>query len=110
MPSYRIGYFKMIFDLKNITDAFGNITGIIHVGAFRGEEIKQYREIGLKNTILFEPQEHLYYMFKYQLLPTEQAYNFALGDEEGELDLYISKTEGGTNVYLQYKFVTVVMH
>lgn len=85
----------MIFDLKNITDAFGNITGIIHVGAFRGEEIKQYREIGLKNTILFEPQEHLYYMFKYQLLPTEQAYNFALGDEEGELDLYISKTEGG---------------
>ena len=85
----------MIFDLKNIIDIFGNIAGIIHIGAFRGEEIKQYREIGLKNTILFEPQEHLYHMFKYQLLPTEQAYNFALGDEEGELDLYISKTDGG---------------
>lgn len=85
----------MIFDLQQIANSFGDIKGVIHVGAFRGEEIKQYRSLGLKNTILFEPQEHLYHMFKYQLLPTEKAYNFALGDTETELDLYISKSNGG---------------
>ena len=49
----------MIFDLKSIQNHTGiSITGAIHVGAFLGEELSQYRALGLTNTILFEPQKN----------------------------------------------------
>ena len=51
----------MIFDLNSIESATGiKITGAIHVGAFLGEELSQYRALGLTNTILFEPQRKLF--------------------------------------------------
>lgn len=85
----------MIFDINSIKNTFGNISGVLHVGAFCGEELNQYRSIGLINTILFEPQKHIYEILSKNLLPTEQAYNVGLGDEECELDLYLSSRNGG---------------
>jgi FkbM family methyltransferase len=85
----------MIFSIEQISNSFGPVRGIIHVGAFCGSEIKEYRKEGLTNTILFEPQEHLYNIIKSKLLPAEKVYNIGLGDEETELELNISQTEGG---------------
>lgn len=81
----------MIFDLNNIKNQFGDIKGIIHIGAHAGGEVDMYRNFGLQNTIFFEPQKHLYETLTNKLLPTEKSYNVALGDIETELDLYISK-------------------
>ena len=51
----------MIFHLKAIEQHTGvKITGATHVGAFLGEELSQYRALGLTNTILFEPQKKLF--------------------------------------------------
>lgn len=86
----------MIFDLRSVQDRTGiNITGAIHVGAFLGEELPQYRHLGLTNTILFEPQKHLYEMVKARCLPTEQVFHTALGSEESIVDMFVSDREGG---------------
>ena len=50
----------MIFNLQAVQEHVGiKITGAVHVGAFLGEELTQYRSLGLVNTILFEPQKKL---------------------------------------------------
>lgn len=86
----------MIFDLKQTTDHFGiSIRGVIQVGAFVGEELPAYRSLGLFNTILFEPQPKIFEIAKEKCCETERVYNVALGSQKGEMDMYLSHTEGG---------------
>jgi len=84
----------MIFDFQKIAERVG-VTGVIHVGAFLGEELKQYREIGLYNTIFFEPQPNLAEIIDEKLEDGEDCINVALGNVTDTLPMYISKTEGG---------------
>jgi len=86
----------MIFNLQQVQRATGvRITGAIHVGAFVGEELSDYRSLELNNTILFEPQEKLYDMVKFKCWPTEKVFNIALGSEEQEAEMFISDRQGG---------------
>jgi len=86
----------MIFDLNSIEQQTGiKITGAIHVGAFLGEELSQYRGLGLTNTILFEPQKKLYDIVKSKCIVKEQVFNVALGSEEDVVGMFISDREGG---------------
>tara|TARA_R110002012_G_scaffold59249_2_gene154703 strand:- start:60 stop:707 length:648 start_codon:yes stop_codon:yes gene_type:complete len=86
----------MIFDLRQVQRVAGvEITGAIHVGAFLGEELSQYRSLALDNTILFEPQEKLYNMVKFKCWPQERVFNIALGSEEQTVDMFISDRKGG---------------
>tara|TARA_R100000008_G_scaffold47035_1_gene27797 strand:+ start:3922 stop:4539 length:618 start_codon:yes stop_codon:yes gene_type:complete len=86
----------MIFNLPQIHYNFP-IKGVMHVGAFAGEEINQYRSLGLCNTIMFEPQEHLYNDIKSRCIIDEKIYNVALGSERGTKEMYISFREGGVS-------------
>tara|TARA_R110000824_G_scaffold231335_2_gene419138 strand:+ start:20273 stop:20911 length:639 start_codon:yes stop_codon:yes gene_type:complete len=86
----------MIFNLAEISAKFNlNIKGAIHIGAFVGEELKDYRSLGLHNTILFEPQEHLFQIVQNKCEQEERVFNVALGSERGDKEMYISHTEGG---------------
>tara|TARA_R110000824_G_scaffold72664_2_gene185363 strand:+ start:652 stop:1308 length:657 start_codon:yes stop_codon:yes gene_type:complete len=86
----------MIFNLQQVQRATGvKMTGVIHVGAFLGEELSDYRSLGLDNTILFEPQKKLYDMVKFKCWPTEKPFNVALGSEEQEAEMFISDRKGG---------------
>ena len=50
----------MLYKVKDIASHLRfNIRGVIHVGGFLGEELEEYRSVGLTNTILFEPQQKL---------------------------------------------------
>lgn len=86
----------MIFDLQQITLHFDiKIKGAIHVGAFVGEELLAYRSLGLTNTLLFEPQKHLYEIVSDKCLADERVFNIALGSHPHAAEMYISHTEGG---------------
>jgi|TARA_R110000824_G_scaffold356223_1_gene543429 FkbM family methyltransferase len=88
----------MIFNLRDIEKSIKvAITGAIHVGAFLGEELSDYRSLGLDNTILFEPQEKLYHMTKFKCWPTERVFNVALGSEDKTVDMFISDRAGGVH-------------
>ena len=84
----------MIFNIQEINKLVP-ITGVIHVGGFRGEELPMYRSIGVKDTFMFEPQKKLYDIIKLQTLPTETVYNVALGCDRGKMELNISHRLGG---------------
>lgn len=84
----------MIYDIRHINHSF-DITGIMHVGAFAGEELNSYRSLGLCNTIMFEPQEHLYNDIKSRCVVDEKVHNVALGSERGTKEMYISFRDGG---------------
>lgn len=86
----------MIFDIRQIHDKHP-IRGIIHVGAFAGEEINQYRKLGLSNTMMFEPQTDLYNLIKKRCIFDEQVHNVALGSEPCMKEMYISFREGGVS-------------
>ena len=86
----------MIYDLNMITQGLKiNLRGAIHIGGFVGEELISYRNAGLKNTILFEPQKHLYEIIKSKCKDDERVFNVALGSDTFEADMYISDREGG---------------
>ena len=86
----------MIFDLNKICDNFKiQINGVIHVGAFVGDELDAYRQLGLTNTILFEPQKHLYEIVQAKCRNDEKVFNVALGSHPHEANLIISQTQGG---------------
>ena len=86
----------MIFDLNAIEQHTGiKITGAIHVGAFLGEELSQYRSLGLTNTILFEPQKKLFDIVNSKCIIKEKVFNVALGSEEDVVGMFISDREGG---------------
>ena len=86
----------MIFDLQQITLHFDiKIKGAIHVGAFVGEELLAYRSLGLTNTLLFEPQKHLYEIVSDKCSADERVFNVALGSYSHTAEMYISHIEGG---------------
>ena len=88
----------MIFDLSAIEQHTGvKITGAIHVGAFLGEELSQYRGLGLTNTILFEPQKKLFDIVSFKCIVKEKAFNVALGSKEDVVGMFISDREGGVS-------------
>ena len=89
----------MLYKLKDIASQLNfNIRGAIHVGGFVGEELEEYRSVGLKNTILFEPQQKLYEIIKSKCQDDEQVFNVALGSESCEKEMFISDREGGVEV------------
>ena len=88
----------MIFDLNAVEQHTRvKITGAIHVGAFLGEELSQYRALGLTNTILFEPQRKLFDIVNFKCIVKEKAFNVALGSEENVVGMFISDREGGVS-------------
>ena len=88
----------MIFDLNSIEQNTGiKITGAIHVGAFLGEELSQYRSLGLTNTILFEPQKKLFDIVSFKCIVKEKAFNVALGSKEDVVGMFISDRKGGVS-------------
>jgi FkbM family methyltransferase len=88
----------MIFDLNSIEQNTGiKITGAIHIGAFLGEELSQYRGLGLTNTILFEPQKKLFDIVNSKCIIKEKVFNVALGSKEDVVGMFISDREGGVS-------------
>ena len=86
----------MLYKLKDIASHLRfDIRGAIHVGGFLGEELEEYRSVGLTNTILFEPQQKLYEIIKSKCQDDEQVFNVALGSEACEKEMFISDREGG---------------
>jgi len=84
----------MIFDFQKIVNKVG-VTGVIHIGGFVGEELSQYRACDLYNTIIFEPQPNLFNIIDAKMVDGEQCVNYALGNIEGSMEMYISESPGG---------------
>ena len=74
-----------------------NIKGIVHVGAFDGQELGNYVENGVKNIVMFEPLSQSYSKLEQNLqsLTLDETYDVeihqvALGNMVGRVDINLS--------------------
>lgn len=73
-----------------------NITGIIHIGAHRGWEVKEYIENGYQDIILFEPLSENFRILEENFKNVNaniSAYQVALGNEEKNIAMYLSDND-----------------
>lgn len=74
-----------------------NISGIIHVGGNKGEEIPSYFEQGITTIVSFEPLPNPYIelqdranQYNSEHNTNIKTYNVALGNENTEVEMYVS--------------------
>lgn len=80
----------MILDFSNIIVKYNmNIKGIIHIGAHHGDEHNTYLNHNINNLIYFEPIKKNYEILKSRIGDNFLSYNCALGNFEGEIDMYV---------------------
>lgn len=83
-----------------------NITGIIHVGAHYGEEVKDYIGNGIQKLLLFEPLEDNYNILLDRingLNANIKLHKVALGSEIKEAAMYVSDNEKQSSSILKPK-------
>ena len=101
----------MLINFSNLFEKYNmNVEGVIHIGAHHGEEIKDYIDRGIKELVFFEPlskslevlEENLsYHADKANIL----IFPYALGNEEKEVEMYVSSHEGMCSSVLKPKVV-----
>ena len=88
----------MLLNLHELIKKYNmRITGIIHIGAHYGEEIKLYENIStLKSVVLFEPDPDSFQILQQNIKnPTYIAYNFALGSQKSKMVLFREESNAG---------------
>lgn len=81
--------------------------GIIHIGANLGQELEFYRSIGIKKLILVEPIPYIFNELKeYTNWFNDidiSCYNIALGNDEKNVEMYISDNQAQSSSILEPK-------
>jgi len=84
----------MILSFTNIVKKYNmNISGIIHIGAHQGQEVREYVENGYQDLIMFEPLSENFRVLEENLKNMNAnitAYQVALGNEEKNVVMYLS--------------------
>lgn len=86
----------MLLDLTKISKKYGlNIKGVLHIGAHYGQENKVYEELQIENRIFFEPLSNNFRKLSENVDPKFTLINKALGDFNGEVEMYVEKENSG---------------
>ena len=86
----------MLLDLTKISKKYGlNIKGVLHIGAHHGQENKVYEELQIENRIFFEPLSNNFRKLSENVDPKFTLINKALGDFNGEVEMYVEKENSG---------------
>ena len=93
-----------------------DINGVIHIGAHYGDEVFEYVKQGIQNITLFEPLSKNFDILEQNLQNINanvNAYQVALGREEGIAKMYISSNDAQSSSLLkpkehlnQYTYIT----
>lgn len=71
------------------------IRGVINAGAHTGADMHQYKEIGIKNIMMLEPNIENFTKLKMNYGIEADMHNVALGDCSGNLQMYLSSGDDG---------------
>jgi FkbM family methyltransferase len=95
----------MIITLDKMIKRYGfKINGVLHIGAHFGQEYEAYVKAGVKKMIFFEPVKATFDKLKEHLLkftPVDdtlsgvEIWNYALGSENGQKEMYIETANQG---------------
>ena len=94
----------MIIDFRELFPRYKiRPTGVLHVGANKGEEFQIYNELGIRRQLWIEANPEIFLKLKQNISsnPDATALNFAAGDVEGETTLHISNNAGQSSSILE---------
>ena len=80
-----------------------NITGVIHIGAHYGEEVKDYLNNNINDVVLFEPLEENYNIILQNVPDNIIVHNVALGSVPGDYEMFVSSNEKQSSSLLKPK-------
>jgi len=101
----------MLISFNNIVKKYNmQINGVLHIGAHHGEEVKDYIDHGIKELVFFEPLSNSLKVLEQNLsYYTDKAniviFPYALGNDEKEVEMYVSSHEGMCSSVLKPKIV-----
>lgn len=78
----------MLIDFRTLFPKYGiNATGVLHIGANRGEEFPVYNELGIRKQIWIEGNTDVFLQLKQNISsnPEATAFNYVIGDEDGKI-------------------------
>ena len=86
------------------------VSGVLHIGAHHGEEIDDYVRKGLKNLVFFEPLSESLEILENNLSKYANDTNiiifpYALGNEDKEVEMFVSDHDGMCSSVLKPKIV-----
>tara|TARA_B000000565_G_C23748097_1_gene363618 strand:- start:33 stop:770 length:738 start_codon:yes stop_codon:yes gene_type:complete len=86
--------------LKNI-----NVKSVVHIGAHLGQEVLFYKQHGVDEIYLFEPQKQFYneLLKKFNSDKSIKIHNFAIGSKKQLSKIYISSNDGASSSLLPPK-------
>ena len=96
----------MLLDFKYLYNKYQlDIKGVIHIGAHLGQEYSLYKDLQIDNMMFIEPQPKLFKQLKNNINHDNNIkyYNIALGNQVGEIDMYIDSYNQGSSSILKPK-------
>ena len=101
----------MLINFANLYEKYKmNIRGVLHIGAHYGEEVKDYISYNIPNLVFFEPLSNSLEILEdnlsgYADKANIQIFPYALGNEEKEVEMYVSDHGGMCSSVLKPKIV-----
>jgi len=86
----------MLLNLDNLKEKYDlKIKGVLHIGAHVGQEYKTYQRLGINNIMFFEPIQSTFQRLKENVGDNAILVNTALGDIEGEVEMFTETINQG---------------
>ena len=79
--------------LIDITKIKLSINGVLHIGAYIGEEISVYEKLKIPNIIFFEPIKKHYEQLCANVKGKAQTFNIGLGNFNGTANIFVSESQ-----------------
>jgi len=101
----------MLISLDGLVKKYDmKVVGTLHIGAHFGEEVKDYIDLGIKNLCFFEPISRTVDILHGQLAEYAdqaniQLWPYALGNQDCDVEMYVSDHEGMCSSVLRPKIV-----
>lgn len=96
-----LGEFPQMLDLAKLCQKNSiQARGVIHIGAYEGEEIQTYLNMGLTKVLFVEANPEVFARLqkKMAIIPQVQVANYALCDRNGWVDLHIAASEQSSSI------------
>ena len=86
------------------------VKGVIHIGAFDGQEMSVYKEKNISNVLFFEPLSENFRKLKQNVGDTALCVNKAIGDENKMVEMYVEFVNGGQSSSILEPVLHLVQH
>ncbi len=96
-----LGEFPQMFDLAKLCQQNSiQPRGVIHIGAYEGEEIQTYQEMGMENILFVEANPQVFDRLQKKMagMSEVRVANYAICDRDGIVDLHIAANEQSSSI------------